>query len=320
MYKKRLFSIASLLLLAVVDGLSSCVKNYYYECDGNNSSDNGTTTDKSYMVKFSALVNKVASSTRTSTATPLQQNRFVTVYSFQGQGDEVAETNYKTVQSGVLSPVNGDLSLPVGTYDFYAMSIGNQATYPPTVSSLSTGIVNGLSNGIDYLSCVMTDNAISGPTTIDLTFNHIASQIIVTIESGSSTTTVDSIYSATITPPAVTSSSPVFSLFTGNMTRSTSLSTTPISMAITDSLCQQILLPLTYSGSLTMDFQAYVNGASSPMKYTVAIPLVNGALASKSSYVYKVVITEDTVSIATASVNPWTEVDETGSPLTPTPQ
>ena len=321
MCKKRGFSIVLFALMAVF-GLSSCVKNYYYECDGksDSSTNGGTTTDKSYMVKFSALVNKVASATRTSTATPLQKDRFVTVYSFQGQGDEVAETNYKTVQSGVLSPVDGDLSLPIGTYDFYALSIGNQSTYAPTVTNYDTGIIHDLSNGLDYLTCVKETIAISGPTSIDLTFNHVASQVIVIIASGSSTTTVDSIYSATISAPAITSSAPVIDLYTGEMTSATSLSSTPIAMAITDSLCQQIMVPLKYDGSLTMNFQAYVNGASSPMNYSVAIPLVNGEMASGSSYKYKVVISEDVVSVATASVNPWTEVDETGTPLTPTPQ
>ena len=82
MYKKSLFSIITLCLVAIMFCLNSCVKNYYYECDTQGSSSSGTTTNKSYLVKFSALVNKVTSATRTSSVTPLQQNRFVTVYSF----------------------------------------------------------------------------------------------------------------------------------------------------------------------------------------------------------------------------------------------
>ena len=89
-------------------------------------------------------------------------------------------------------------------------------------------------------------------------------------------------------------------------------------MAITDSICQQILLPLSYSGSLSMDFQAYINGSSTPMSYTVGIPLINSQLAAGSSYTYKVFVNEDKVTIANATVNPWTEVNETGNPLTPT--
>ncbi len=310
--KQVLFTLITLSLMA----LMSCTKNYYYDydCHSNNSSNTG---DKSYTIKFNALVNKISASTRTSSATALQANRYVTVYTFQGHGDEVAETDYKTVQSGILTPVDGDLSLPVGTYDFYSLSIGNQDTYAAKVTDLETGIMEDLSNGLDYLTCVMENEAISGPTTMDLTFNHEASQVMVIIVSGSTTTTVDSIYSATISQP--NSSACILDLFTGFISPSTSLASTPIAMAITDSLCQQILLPLRYSGSLTMDFLAYINGGSTPMSYTVAIPLVNGNLASGSSYEYKVEVTEDKVSIATASVNPWTEVNETGTPLTPTP-
>ena len=309
-----LLSAACLLL-----SLGGCVKNYYYECNGSSngsSSGDGTTTSKKYSIRFRANVNSERVASRVG-ATALQKDRFVTVYTFQNMADDIATISYETLTSGVLSPVSGTgLSLPTGKYDFYALSIANQSTYPPTVSNFETGLVGGLSNGVDYLSCILEGQTVSGATSFDLNFNHAASQIIVIIGSGASTTTVDSIYSASITPPSTTTE--YIDLSTGVINPSHSLSATNMDMAITDSICQQILLPLSYSGSLSMDFQAYINGSSTPMSYTVGIPLINSQLAAGSSYTYKVLVNEDKVTIANATVNPWTEVNETGNPLTPT--
>ena len=257
--------------------------------------------------------------TRADAATPLQKDRYVTVYTFQNMGDDIAATNYQTLESGVLTPVSGSgLSLPSGTYDFYALSIGNQSVLPPTVTNFDTGFTSStLSNGVDYLSCVMEKETVSGATSFDLNFNHAASQVIVIIGSSAATTTIDSINTASISAPSTTSE--YLDIYTGIINPSHTLSGT-IDMAITDSICQQILLPLGYSGSLNMDFSAYVNGQSTPMAYSVGIPLINSQLAAGSSYVYKVLLNEDKVTIANATVNPWTEVNETGTPLTPVPQ
>ena len=66
-----------------------------------------------------------------------------------------------------------------------------------------------------------------------------------------------------------------------------------------------------------MKFSVYINGIHVPRNYTVDIPLVNSQLKGGSSYEYKVLIDDYKVNIATATVNPWTEVDQTGKPLKP---
>lgn len=317
--RKSIFAVMLLCALA----LTGCVKNYYYECDGSgddSSGGGGGTNAQEYAVKFRANVNQESNAiVRAGASTPLQQNRYVTVYSFLYQNNRLVElTDYHTVQSGILSPVTGSgLSLPAANYDFYALAVGNKPIYAPTVFDYQTGVVDELSNGIDYLGSMIQKQMISQPTSINLAFNHMASQVKVIVESGAATTVVDSIAAATISAPLATSVS--IHLFDGTISSATSLSPTSISMAITDSLCQQILLPLKYSGNLTMNFAAYVNRSTTPINYSVAIPLVNGMLKSGSSYEYKVLINESKVDIATASVNPWTEVDETGTPITPTP-
>ncbi len=298
--------------------MSSCVKNYYYDCDGNGTDTGGGTTGVEYPVRFTANVNQESDAIlRAASATPLQANRYVTVYSFLYKEDYLQElTDYQTLKSGILSPVTGKgLYLVEGNYEFYALSIGNKNIYPPTVFDYHTGTVGELQNGIDYLADVIQLEKITQPTNIALTFNHMASQVMVIVESGSSTLTIDSIADATISAP-LASTSEIY-LFTGTISPSKSLADSPITMAVNDSLCQQILLPLNYDGTLTMKFSAYINGRNVPRNFTVDVPLVNNQLKGGSSYKYKVLLDDYNANIATATVNPWTEVDETGKPLTP---
>lgn len=304
------------LLSAFILLFSGCVKNYYYDgFESDSNSSNGGTTEKTYAVRFQANVQHLAN-TRADQVTPLQQNRFVTLYVFGYHADEICEINYTTNEAGVLTPVKGDgLYLSIGTFELYALSIGNQPSYPPIITNLDLGMIGGLDNGLDYLAYQDEELDITGPTTVNMTFKHAATQVKVLVESGSSSTVIDSISSATISAPTTTSST--IDLYTGVINAATSLSSTPIAMSITDSLCQQILLPLRYSGDLTMNFSAYVNGSASAVAYTVDIPLVNGQLAEGSSYEYEVLVVDEKVTIANASVSPWTDVNETGTPLTP---
>lgn len=302
----------------------SCVDNYYdnyRDCptcpSGNNNNDTTSSKKESYRVIFTANVDEEA--VRSST-TPLQQNRYAVIYSFIYQGDYISTTDYVTQQAGILTPVSGkSLTLINGKYEFYGLSIGNKSVYPPAVTDLSTGIVSGLSNGVDYLTTQSLPNTISGNTTIPLTFSHACTQIMVEVVSANATTiTIDSIGSAQISQP--TTNNNILSLFTGRISPSSSIQTSLTSMYISGDTCHQILLPLTYSSPLTMKFSAYINGETSARNYTASIPLPNNNLAAGSSYLYEIEITESTVTFNTVNVKNWTEVNETGTPIIPTPQ
>lgn len=300
--------------------LSACIDNHIvnewdHQCgNGSGGSSDSTSGGQLQAVAFTAEVNQLVTKSGT---TPLQADRNVDVYSLYNMGDYITTTSYYTETPGVLTSVrNIPLSLYPGLYEFYALSIGNSSQALPSVD-ISTGFVSSLQNGLDYLASQQTNVSISGSTTIGLTFNHACSQLMITILPGSSTTVIDSIASATISQPITTTT--FLSVYTGKIPQVTTLSTTPIAMNIVDSLCNQILLPMKRIDSLTMNFSVYVNGETDMRPYTVKIPLVDQQMISGSSYQYQINLSEEKVYISTATVNDWTDVDETGTPLTPTP-
>ncbi len=303
--------------------LSSCGDNHIindiyvdYPFSNNDSTSISNGSKQTYRVSFTAMVDEVV--TKTTNTTPLQASRYVTIYTFIYMNDYVTTKSYQTAQAGLLSPVDGDiLSIPDGSYEFYALSVGNKPVYPPTVTDFSTGFATPLSNGIDYLSAQLTNESISGNTTIPLTFSHACSQIMIKIvPEDASLTTLDSITSATISAPSTTSL--FLSLFTGRISQSRALSSTAETMYISGDTCHQILLPLTYTGDLTMNFSAIINGEKEARDYSVKIPLVDDTLAAGSSYLYEIFITSSSVNFNSVNVKDWTEVNETGTPISST--
>ena len=315
----KILNISLLFLIFIC--FCSCVDNYYSNytecpsCDNTSNTKDSSTTSNFSKVIFTAIVDEEI--TRAST-TPLQTNRFAMIYTFVYKEDHVSTLNYTTQEAGVLSPISGTpLTLIDGEYEFYALSIGNQAEYPPTVTNFSTGFVSGLSNGIDYLSAQSVPEVISGNTSVALTFSHACTQLMVEIVSADATTIkINSIDSASITPPINTGN--VLSLFTGVISPSSSISSTYLGMNISGDTCHQILLPLKYSSPLKMYFEVTINDETQSRSYTADIPLLNNTLSEGTSYLYEILLSENEVTFNNVTVKDWTEVNETGDPITPT--
>ena len=79
------------------------------------------------------------------------------------------------------------------------------------------------------------------------------------------------------------------------------------------------MLPLTNIAALNMNFSLVINGSTTPNEYTVEIPVTNKKFLAGYSYVYETLLSEEVISISTAQVKNWIEVNETGTPLLPTP-
>ena len=138
------------------------------------------------------------------------------------------------------------------------------------------------------------------------------------IPEDTATIKIDSITSAQISQP--TTSGNILSLYTGIISSSKSLQSSMISMFITGDTCHQILLPMALAGPLNMDFSVYLNGETAARSYSTNIPVVNSQLLAGSSYFYEIEIDESTVTFNTVNVKNWTEVNESGTPLNPTPE
>ncbi len=308
------------LLLCLTTFIVSCSKDTIFvdvSCNHNSGTNNNNNPSDSgsYNIRFLADIDPVK---RKSGTTLLQQNRYVTIYTYAQLNDFVNSISYKTSQAGFLTPIDGsEQKLVPGSYDFYAVGIANMPLPPPIFSDVESGIYRELNNGIDYIKASIRSQTINTNTILPLTMNHVCSQIIVNVASADASIKVDSLANATIEQPDA--SQVIMSLFTGTISSSSSLATEPISMNINDMSCHQILLPLKHSGALKMNFGAYINGSTTPNNYSVEIPIINANLSSGSSYVYSILVDRNQVVFNTVRINDWTEVDETGKPITATP-
>ncbi len=301
--------------------LSSCsdisvINQIEHDCNANGGNGNASDSTSKQKVDVGFYGNVNLLTTKAGT-TPLQKDRNLNVYTWYQRGEYITTSNYFTNVAGELSASrNVPLSLFPGIYEFYAFSIGNKSMPLPSVD-LETGFVDDLENGLDYLTTQLTNQNITKSTTLDLTLNHSCSQIIVNIVSGSATTQIDSVQSAQIQAPITTTG--FLSVFTGRIPPVSTLQDSLFAMNVVNNSCNQILLPIKNITSLKFNFSVYVNSELTARNYTVKIPLVNSSLLAGSSYTFQVTVMEETVSIDDASVNNWVDVDETGNPLTPTP-
>lgn len=297
-----------------VMALTSCSDTYVnvnidHDCGGSDTINQG----EKYEVAFTGAVNALA----TKGTSALQANRNVSVVAFNLKSDVPILKSYFTETEGVLSPVrNIPLSVLPGMYDFYAYAIGNGASPLPLVET-DNGRVAKISNGVDYLCANLTNETINGPASYNLLFNHVCAQVIVNVAASEATLVVDSILSASIQQPDA--SSTFLSLYSGNVISTPVLAADSLPMNVNKLSCNQIMVPVTRTDSLAMRFSVFLNGELNSRSYALKVPLPDGKLLGGSSYTFLVNIAEETVSFVDASVNDWTEVDETGRPITPTP-
>ncbi len=282
-----------------------------------NPSDNGGSKDSTnnnqvYRVLFDANVN----SAFTRTVTPIQPNRHLSIYAFEYRGNFADSVSYITNSNDELVSIYGDtMQLVSGNYEFYAVGVANNENLPPLFTNLSTGVAGGLSNGVDYITSSIPDTSINSNITLSMTLNHVAVQLVVDVSSSSSKIVLDSLAAATIVVPDTSSTQ--FSLFTSKITSSTTLASTPMAMNVNGSSFNQIILPINYDGDLELSFEAYINGQSTTQSYTAQIPIVGGVFSSGNSYLFEIELNDNTVLLTNFTINNWTEVNESGTPITP---
>ena len=270
-------------------------------------------------ILFTATVSDI--STR-SGISALVKDRFVVVYSFDGNKQYVQTNNYYTYQPGILSAINNDaLIVPNGIYNFYMFSIGNKSEYPPSFSN--TVFLENLSNGYDYLSYSLQSISIKTSTNIPILFSHCCSQVVIDFESskdtdGNEIVSIDSVRNITITPPNTAGVG--WDMYTGQISYSNSINNIDlIDMPVNKLTCQQVLLPLNTKDSLTVKFELFVDNSTAGKYYTAKLPLVDDKLAAGSSYNYVISISDtDYPFTYLVNIYNWRIVDETGKPLVPT--
>lgn len=278
------------------------------------SSGNGDEDGTTNLVAFHATLESL---NMTRSMSPIAANTLVTIYAFHGETDNATSTapmargNYVAQQAGMLSGVsNYKMYLSNGLFDFYAVSTNSSTRFP----TISNGVSSTLQNGVDYLWWGCANYEINGSQmTVPVVFNHVATQIVIELSAGEGVV-LQSLASASITPPQAGAS---LDLSSGTITPTSEYATTPVAMGINGLKAQYTMLPLQSTTPMTLTLSLNLNYDPTPHDYTVSIPVPDGGFQGGNSYLYQAIVDANMVTFPTVDVNDWNTVDESGNPLFP---
>lgn len=308
--------------------LSACSKNdidINFPLPGGGTSQNGTggaDTINSYgkkIIYFDAnVVSMLGSKALASTTNdPIASGRNIKIDAYSNS--YWVNTNYYVSTLGSLDPANGygDMTLPNGTYSFYAVGINSSGT---TLPAFSNAKASTLVNQADYIwSEKLNYSPPASSNTVNLNFTHSCTQVLLCLQptTGVSVSKVN----MSITPPD--SSGCAWNMLTGVITPATSIISTPRSLNTTitngNYWCQMIMMPVSESaGDLESMFTVTLNSETTPRKYNLTLPMQTGGLLAGKAYVYYTTLTADTVAFSNVTVANWQYVNvDDGTPVIP---
>ena len=280
----------------------------------NSGSDSSGSTAATHLVGFHATLESL---NMTRSMSPISTNTLVTIYAFHGETDNASSTapmargTYVAQQAGMLTGVSDyKMYLSNGIFDFYAVSV-NSSSRPPVFAN---GTSVALQNGVDYLWWGCANYEISSSqVTVPIVFNHSATQVVIELSAGEGVV-LQSVASATITPPQAGAT---MDLTTGVIAPATEYGTVPASMGINGLKLQYTMLPLQTDSPMTLNLSLNLNYDPTPHSYTVNIPIPEGGLQAGNSYLFQAIVDANTVSFPSVDVNDWHTVDESGNPIFP---
>ena len=152
-------------------------------------------------------------------------------------------------------------------------------------------------------------------TTLNITLNHAASQIIFDIVSSDNSIIIDSVANAQITPPSNTGLT--WNMFTGVITPSRALASSLLDLIVSDQMCHNIVLPLVSKDSLNLGFEIWLNNKTYYRDYNVTVPFPNYIFLPGRYYRYQVSFNKHSIYMCNVNINDWLIDDETVNPLYP---
>ena len=120
--RKQLYYIIFIVISIIAFSCSTKeINDYYYRY---------LKSEKLFKVSFIA---NVAAYTQQDA---LPEDRIITMYTYDNDGNYYATNNYRTDKPGIPTPINSSgLEVPTGVYNFYALSIENNSGYPPSLDN-----------------------------------------------------------------------------------------------------------------------------------------------------------------------------------------
>ncbi len=279
---------------------SSCTRNEWVIDDNR---DPGYDPDKKYIVYFNPRIE--SRYTRALTPFPANCKAQIFAFNYKGSQESLASPVYESLKAGTLTPTGSPLTLPVGSYNFYAVSTKQDSLPPAFVKNEATG----LENGVDYLwSGIQNQSVHENGTVLDLTFQHCAAQLVFNIINQDTTNRIESIwYAGTIA--ATPSDTSVWNLETGYIRQAVTDPSEVIIATLNDLTMSFIFLPFQTPKACPLEITAVLSSGSAYM-IEVVIPPIPDGYVSGHSYQYDIVYDQDTVVLNQVSIAPWIEHEE----------
>ena len=296
-------SMLLLLWLFLISSIStiviSCTDNRYTIIDLRNSN-----PSSDYIVYFFPRIESNFIS-RTLTDFPQYCKAQIFVFNSNDTTTAIMSPLYRSQSAGTLTAVSEPVVVTSGNYNFYAVSL-KEDSVPITFTS---NIATGLKNGIDYLWYAATNQEIDqNGTTIPITFNHMASQLIVNIVNQDRANPIVSILYSDFSPP-MPDDNVTWNLLTGEITPATVLDTVLMNMTVNEFKTSAIIVPYTAENDSLAYFAMVEQQNGNYELCQLYIPLPEGGLKSGHSYEYLIYFDADTITLGVVTVAPWINIE-----------
>ena len=192
-----------------------------------------------------------------------------------------------------------------GEYDFYAISTKQDSIPVDFYNNIATG----LSNGIDYLWASVKNQIIdSNGTTVPITFQHIASQIVIYVANTDSVDPMTSIQSARYNEPYITDDIS-WNLLTGEITTCTEISSTQIAMDIVnDTTVSATMVPVDDDKKTISCIIVIVKNSGRVQSCAINLQNITNGYQAGHCYEYLMYFDADSLELGLVKVAPWNDV------------
>lgn len=295
--KSQITAILLLLSLPVV----SCIDEDECDCCGNE-------LKRMKSISFNGVIN---SDNAVKSSMTIPSGIRAVIIAYESGDNPASKSCYPATPLIVVSDQNGNLLIesecpllmPVGSYDFYAVSINsdNQEKF-----GLEAGKLRGLINGTDYLWATKKEMVINNSTNVTFDFRHKAVAIELDFFAGNG---IDSLSVINVLA-AMSVEGGELLLSSGEITPSASLSSGMGKVGVYRNTCSWIMLPLSGVSELPLIIEASLRaGDKTELKrFVTTLPIENRNYKAGTLYRYLIQVEAESLSLGNATVSEWVGV------------
>ncbi|MDD3033327.1 MAG: fimbrillin family protein [Bacteroidales bacterium] len=293
------FQITAILILSL--SVISCIDEDGCDCCDKES-------EKMKSVSFKGVVN---SDNAVKSSMTIPSGIRAVIIAYESGDNPASKSCYPATPLKVVSDQYGNLLIenetpllmPVGNYDFYAISLNsdNQEKF-----EFESGKLKGLINGTDYLWATKKEVVINNTTNVTFDFRHKAVAIELDFFAGNG---IDSL-SVTSILASMSIEGGELLLSSGEITPSIALSSRMERVEIFKNTCRWIMLPLSGVRELPLKIEAYLRtGDRGELKrFVTSLPIENRKYTAGTLYKYLIQVEAESLSLGNTAVTEWTGI------------